>query len=79
MAELADTQLRARRERLKQMKAGYTPKNVRQFVARFERDNARDLAPEQWGEWVDHLPIPEFMAMCCMTRDQVSAALAARS
>lgn len=65
-------------ERLKQMKAGYTPKNIRQFIARFERDNAGDLTPEQWGEWVDGLPIPEFMAMCCMTPDQVAKALGAQ-
>lgn len=62
-------------EGLEQMKAGYTPKHVRRFIARFERDNARDMTPEQWGEWVNALPIPEFMAMCCMTPDQAASAL----
>lgn len=51
------------------MKAGYTPKNLRDFTARFERDNMRDMKPEQWGAWVDALPIPELMAMCCMKSD----------
>jgi len=72
-------ELRERRERLKQIKAGYTPKNIRQFVARYERDGARDFTPAQWSEWVDSLPIPEFMAMCCMTPDEAAAALAERS
>lgn len=73
---MSDKAWRERRERLRQMKAGYTPKNIRRFVARFERDDARNMTPEQWGAWVDTLPIPEFMAMCCMTDEQVRRALA---
>lgn len=72
---LANEALVERRERLKQMKAGHTSKNIRQFIERYERDNVRDMSAAEWGSWVDALPVPEFMAMCCMTSDEAAAAL----
>lgn len=33
------------------------------FWSRFERDQAASMTKEQWGEWVNSLPRPEFMAM----------------
>ena len=68
-----------RRKNLEQMKAGHTPKNLRNFIVRFEHDNAREMEPEQWDKWVDALPIPEFMAMCFMTQKQVPAAIRSRT
>jgi hypothetical protein len=34
-----------------------------QFMQRFNKDKCMDMTEEQWGEWVDVLPIDEFTAM----------------
>lgn len=33
------------------------------FKDRYERNHVIEMTPEQWGEWVNGLPISEFMAM----------------
>lgn len=36
---------------------------VESFGKRYERDGVHAMTREQWGEWVNALPMPEFMAM----------------
>jgi hypothetical protein len=63
------------RQRIAQMRKGYNLKNIRSFVARYERDSVDSMTEDELGQWVDALPIPEFMAMCLMVDDEVRMAL----
>lgn len=38
-------------------------RNQEAFWSRFERDQAASLPQDQWSEWVNKLPVGEFMAM----------------
>jgi len=45
------------------MAARIAKRTIAAFWERYERDNVKDMTPDQWGEWVNALPIAEFMAM----------------
>lgn len=38
-------------------------RNESALLARYEKDGVASMTHEQWGEWVNTLPLPEFMAM----------------
>jgi hypothetical protein len=45
-------------------------RNLAAFWARYERDDVRGMTPEHWGEWVNALPLPEFMAMVSLRQPE---------
>ena len=57
---------RIRRPKSPSPRTTYRKRDTQSLAARYDRNNVEAMTKEQWDAWVDALPLPEFIAMCCL-------------